>query len=164
MFTIEIQNDHAFPLAADRLAQAARAALALHDLPPESSLNIVITTDAAVQALNRQFRQVDAPTDVLSFPAELPPAGVDDDTTCLGDLLIAYPYARAQAERAGHPLPDSLALLVVHGTLHLLGYDHDTPPGRAEMWAVQAEALAALGIDERIVPALETTPHDETDV
>ncbi|MFN8564627.1 MAG: rRNA maturation RNase YbeY [Anaerolineae bacterium] len=79
----------------------------------------------------------------------------------LGDLVIAYPYAAAQAQREGHALDDSLALLVVHGTLHLLGYDHDTPEHRAHMWAAQELALLALGISPEIVPALENRDFDD---
>jgi probable rRNA maturation factor len=109
--------------------------------------------------VNRQFRGIDAPTDVLSFPADEPPIEIDDEPPYLGDLIIAYPYASEQAARQGHTLSDSLSLLVVHGTLHLLGYDHDTPEHRAEMWAAQDAALTALGISTAIVPALEGGDH-----
>jgi len=77
--------------------------------------------------------------------------------------VIAYPYASAQAAREGHKLDDSLALLVVHGTLHLLGYDHDTQMRKVEMWEKQETALIALGISPEIVPALEGDTHGEQD-
>ena len=154
MFEVEVLNDAEYDLDEARLQAAAQTVLSSHKVPPESALTIAITDDNAVAALNRQFRGVDAPTDVLSFP-------MDSLPHYLGDLVIAYPYAKAQAEREGHALADSLTLLVVHGTLHLLGYDHDTPEHRAEMWAEQEAALIALGIPVEIVPALEDGVHDE---
>lgn len=160
MFTIAIQNEANYPVNPERLQQAALTVLAQYDLAPNISLTIVLTDDAAVQALNRQHRGVDTPTDILSFPAAALPDAITDEAPYLGDLIIAFPYAQAQAERENHALLDSLALLVVHGTLHLLGYDHDTPEKRAAMWAEQAAALRQLGIDTAIVPALESSSHD----
>ena len=160
-FTIEVQNDENFAVDTARLQQAAQTVLSLHDVDADSALTVVITTDEAVQALNKQHRQIDVPTDVLSFPSDpLPPELADEEESYLGDVVIAYPYTKAQAEREGHDVGDSLALMVVHGTLHLLGYDHDTPENRAEMWAEQAAALKTMGIDEAIVPALEGMDDD----
>jgi probable rRNA maturation factor len=163
MFEIDVQNDDGFAVDADALQRAARAVLGRHDVEDDSAMTVVITTDEAVHALNLQHRQVDSATDVLSFPADPLPEELAElaelEDPYLGDLVIAYPYASAQAEREGHALRDSLMLLVVHGTLHLLGYDHDTPENRAEMWAEQAAALRELGIDEGIVPALEASDH-----
>lgn len=164
-FTIDVQNDAEYPLEVERLQAASIAVLQRHDVDPDSTLSVVVTDNDAVQALNVQHRGVDAPTDVLSFPADELPEDIDsDEPPYLGDLIIAFPYAQSQAEREGHAMNDSLSLLVVHGTLHLLGYDHDTPENRAEMWAVQEEVLRDLGIDPQIVPALEDAHHDsETD-
>jgi probable rRNA maturation factor len=158
-FIVEVQNDLGFGCNIARLQDAVRTVLSLHEVEPEVSLSIVLTDDAHIAALNLQFRDVDAPTDVLSFPADPPPVAIPGEPPYLGDLVIAYPYAAAQAERAGHDLEDSLALLVVHGTLHLLGYDHDSDSNRAEMWAAQDEALKTLNIPLTIVPRLEI--HDE---
>lgn len=160
-FTIEVQNDENFAVDTSCLRQAAQTVLVRHDVDADSALTVVITTDEAVQALNKHHRQIDAPTDVLSFPSDpLPPELADEEEAYLGDVVIAYPYTKAQAEREGHDVGDSLALMVIHGTLHLLGYDHDTPENRAEMWAEQAAALKALGIDDGIVPALEGSDDD----
>jgi probable rRNA maturation factor len=159
-FVIEVQNEAHFTLDAARLQQAAQTVLAQHAVEVDTTLTIVITSDDAVRVLNKQHRKIDAPTDVLSFPADpLPPEFADDEAPYLGDLVIAFPYASAQADRENHDLGDSLCLLVAHGTLHLLGYDHDTPKNRAKMWAAQAKALQALGIDEAIVPTLESSDH-----
>jgi probable rRNA maturation factor len=158
-FLIDIQNDHDYLVSPQRLEAASVAVLKRHDVDPNSSLSIVITDNDTVQALNQQHRGVDAPTDVLSFPADKPPIEIPEEPPYLGDLLIAYPYAAAQAAREKHVLLDSFDLLVVHGTLHLLGYDHDTPENRAEMWAIQAEVLRELNIDTGIVPSLEESDH-----
>lgn len=158
-FSIDIQNDSNYDIDAARLQAASQQVLTQHDVDPDTALSIVFVDNAYIQNVNRQFRGIDAPTDVLSFPADEPPVEIDDEPPYLGDLIIAYPYASEQAAREGHALSDSLSLLVVHGTLHLLGYDHDTSEHRAEMWASQDAALTALGISTAIVPALEGGDH-----
>ncbi|MCA0458601.1 MAG: rRNA maturation RNase YbeY [Chloroflexi bacterium] len=160
-FEIDVQNESGYLIHVPRLQAASRQVLSQHDVDPNTSLSVVFVDNDYIQNLNRQFREVDAPTDVLSFPADAPPVELDDEPPYIGDLVIAYPYASAQAAREGHALDDSLSLLVVHGTLHLLGYDHDTPENRAEMWTAQDEALTALGISTAIVPSLEEAKHDE---
>lgn len=154
-YQIEVQNAAAFPLDPMRLCMAAEAVLAAQSAPTGSGLTIVITDNDAVRTLNRQYRGQDTPTDVLSFTAGPPPIGLPDESPYLGDLIIAHPYALAQAEQEGHDPGDSLVLLVVHGTLHLLGYDHDTADNRAVMWAAQEAAIHSLGISPKIIPALE---------
>ncbi len=161
-FTIDIQNDSNYLVDAARLQAASQQVLSQHDVDPDTTLSVVFVDNAYIQNLNQQFRGIDAPTDVLSFPADEPPVDIDDEPPYIGDLIVAYPYASEQAAREGHPLNDSLSLLVVHGTLHLLGYDHDTPENRAEMWAAQDAALIALGISTAIVPALEGGDHDQS--
>ncbi len=157
---IEIQNEQAYAVNAEQLQRAIQLVIDRHDIAADSGVTAVLTTNESVQALNLQHRQVDAPTDVLSFTSDpLPPELLDDEAPYLGDLVIAYPYARSQAERLNHSIADSLCLLVIHGTLHLLGYTHDTAENRADMWAEQAAALSALGISDAIVPALEESDH-----
>jgi probable rRNA maturation factor len=90
-----------------------------------------------LRKLNRKFLGIDAPTDVLSFPSA--------EDVELGDVIISLARARAQAKHGGHPLIDELRLLVAHGVLHLLGYDHATPAQKRRMWAAQAEALRRIG-------------------
>lgn len=158
MSRVHLQNPLSYPVKSTRLKQAARIVLEQNAPAQKAEMSIVFTDDEGIARLNRQFRQVDAPTDVLSFPSGM--AAESAKNAYLGDLVIAYPYAAAQAQREGHPLADSLALLVIHGTLHLLGHDHDTPETRARMWSKQAEALIALGISPAIVPALEGIAHE----
>jgi probable rRNA maturation factor len=125
------------------LEQAARLALDYTGEMDGTELTIVISTDAQLQELNRQYLGVDAPTDVLSFPVgEVDP---ESEALYLGDILISYPRALAQAEAAGQPVQAELRLLVVHGTLHLLGYDHAEEDEKALMWKAQDEILARLG-------------------
>lgn len=155
---VDIVDEHGFGVDADALSSAARVALERHAAAiggQGGALTIVIETDEAVAALNAQFRGVDAPTDVLSFPADNPPIELPDEPRYLGDVIIAHDYARAQAEREGHSLIDDLRLLVVHGVLHLLGYDHGTMEERTRMWAEQDLILRDLHISPDIVPALE---------
>lgn len=159
---IEIQNDGGYPVSANALIDAARATLAQHNAAG-CSLTLVISDSATVQDLNRQFRGVDAPTDVLSFPADdMPPApdDVPDSPRYVGDIIIAYPYTAAAAQRAGHDIAGTLTLLTVHGTLHLLGFDHDTDANRAVMWRHQRDICAALGVAEAIIPTLEGLDDD----
>ncbi len=128
---------------ASLLERAAGAALSATGALPESELTIVISDDAQLHALNQQYLGIDAPTDVLSFPAnETDP---ESGEVYLGDIIISYPRAQQQAAAGGHPLQDELQLLVVHGVLHLLGYDHADDAEKAEMWEIQAEVLRRLG-------------------
>ena len=113
-------------------------------------LTIAIEGDEALAALNREYLGIDAPTDVLSFAAnEIDP---DSGASYLGDVLISFPRARSQAEAAGHPPSDEIQLLVVHGVLHLVGYDHAEPSEKEAMWAAQEEILRRLGSQVSIPP------------
>lgn len=159
-FEVDVQNDLDFPVDVERLSAAAQQTLHQQAVDEGVSLSIVLTDDEHVHGLNQQFRGIDSATDVLSFPADAPPVKIEGEPPYLGDLVIAFPYASEQAKREGHALMDSLCLLVVHGTLHLLGFDHETPANRAEMWSAQDTALRALGIPLDIVPVLESAPHD----
>jgi probable rRNA maturation factor len=99
-----------------------------------------------LQELNRDYLGIDAPTDVLSFPA----SETDPETGAryLGDILISVPRAQSQAEAAGHALESEVQLLVVHGVLHLLGHDHAKPEEKRRMWKAQAEILESLGLGD----------------
>ena len=127
------------PEAAERAALAA-----LTHQSADGDLTIVLTDDAQLHELNRDYLGIDAPTDVLSFPA----SETDPETArrYLGDILISVPRAEEQARAAGHALEAEAQLLTVHGTLHLLGYDHASTAEKARMWKAQAEILARLGL------------------
>jgi probable rRNA maturation factor len=134
------------PFAEDLLKRTVSAALAHQSESPDSELTVVLTDDARLHELNRDYLGVDAPTDVLSFPA----SETDPETGAryIGDILISIPRARAQADAAGHALEAEVQLLVVHGVLHLLGHDHSEMEEKAHMWQVQAEILEGLGLGQ----------------
>jgi probable rRNA maturation factor len=152
-YEIEVEVDAPFREAIDveNLRDAAVATLR-HAALEDGTLTVVITDDEGVRTLNRQYRDIDAPTDVLSFSAQegedlndLPPELLEEMGNYLGDLIIAYPYTAAQAERYGHSVAAELRLLVVHGTLHLLGHDHDVLERQQSMWDAQRQVLRLLG-------------------
>jgi probable rRNA maturation factor len=132
---------------ADEVERAVQAALKAESVSKDASLSVVITDDVEIRTLNRQFRQVDAPTDVLSFANDAPSSSFavpPDEPPYLGDVILSFPRTRAQAAEQGHGVLQELRLLVVHGVLHLLGYDHDTSAQEARMWARQGAILDAL--------------------
>jgi probable rRNA maturation factor len=128
----------------DLVEKTASAALR-HQLSPENAeLTIVLTDDTQLQELNRSFLDVDAPTDVLSFPSDQ--TDPETGSRYLGDILISIPRAAQQAAEAGHPVETEVQLLVVHGVLHLMGHDHAEAGEKARMWTAQAEILSELGL------------------
>ena len=139
---IHIESEFSIPR--DLLERATRAALNHQAETPASELTIVLTDDARLKELNRDYLGIDAPTDVLSFPA----SETDPETGAhyIGDILISIPRAKSQATAAGHPLESEVQLLVVHGVLHLLGHDHADAKEKSRMWKAQHEILAQLGL------------------
>jgi probable rRNA maturation factor len=135
-----------FPFPENLLERATHAAFEHQSQSLDSELSIVLTDDARLHQLNRDYLGIDAPTDVLSFPA----SETDPDTGAhyIGDILISIPRAQAQANAAGHPLESEVQLLVVHGVLHLLGHDHADAEEKARMWKAQAEILMSLGLGQ----------------
>lgn len=108
------------------------------DYPCEVSVKLV--TDAGIKKLNRDFRDTDSATDVLSFPAE-EPVPSDGSPRFLGDMAIAVDFAGRQAQAAGGTFEHEIALLTAHSVLHLLGYDHAEPDQEREMFAKQEQAV-----------------------
>lgn len=106
-------------------------------------MSVLITDDAQIRSLNKTYRGVDAPTDVLAFAqAEGDEGGgCPEEEGLLGDVVISVETARRQAEERGHSLDDEVDVLVAHGLLHLLGHDHDTPEREKLMFDKQAELL-----------------------
>jgi probable rRNA maturation factor len=139
---IEVNQSLQTHLAPNVLEHAALAVLAHQSA--DGDLTIVLTDDAQLRELNRDYLGIDAPTDVLSFPA----SETDPETArrYLGDILISVQRADEQARAAGHTLEAEVQLLTVHGTLHLLGYDHAEADEKALMWKAQAEVLERLGL------------------
>jgi len=145
MIETDIQIDDRFQndIDARLIEQAIRAALAIEGMAGAVEVSVLVTDDATLHQLNRDYRNVDAPTDVLSFADEqesdaAPTAFVrpPDAPHYLGDLAISYERVIAQAAEYGHSRARELAFLTVHGMLHLLGYDHER--GAADQAAMRA--------------------------
>ena len=111
-----------------------------------SELAIVLTDDSAIRQLNRLWRGVDAPTNVLSFPAATKPGA--DEPAHLGDIVLAYQTIAREADADGKPLAHHVAHLVVHGYLHLLGFDHNRNAEAEEMEQAERKILRRLAIPD----------------
>ncbi len=115
----------------------------MKDLPSKKgSVNLKLVSDTEIRELNKEFANIDAPTDVLSFPY----SGHGEE---MGDVAISVETAQRQAEAAGVSLTDELATLLVHGLLHILGLDHKTPKEQALMEQYQAKILKDAGLTYR---------------
>ncbi len=116
----------------------------------DAELAVMLTDDAGIRTLNSNWRGVDKPTNVLSFPALQPTgrAGPGDAPRMLGDIAIAYQTTRKEADDEQKPFDNHLSHLAVHGFLHLIGYDHDKDDDAETMETLEAEILAQLGIPD----------------
>lgn len=109
-------------------------------------VSVLLTTDREIRRLNRQFRGIDKATDVLSFPAE---AFIQGKEKIAGDLAIGVPTARRQGVACGHSLGTELKVLMLHGLLHLAGYDHETDEG--QMARRERRLRSALGLPQGLI-------------
>lgn len=107
------------------------------EVKEDVSVSVVLVHDQDIHEYNKTYRNVDRPTDVLSFPD----GEIDDDLLSMGDIIISVDAVRRQAEEYNHSLKREFCFLVAHGYLHLLGYDHQTEPEEAEMIGLQKEIL-----------------------
>jgi len=152
MIDVFFADEYAPAVEPEALINAALATLHHQGRQDEVEMTLLIETDERMQELNLQFRGLDATTDVLSFPAdELDP---DTGLKYLGDIIISFPTAEAQAKAAGVSVEAELQLLVIHGVLHLVGHDHANPEEKARMWAAQKAILEGLGL------TIEQLPED----
>ena len=133
-------------LTDDERTSMERAALAaLESEGRDGDLTILIDTPERIQTLNREFRNVDTVTDVLTFPAWEGEISLSADGY-LGDIMICYERAKEQAVTYGHSLMRELSFLAVHGVLHLLGYDHMTEKDERVMREKQTAILDSIGV------------------
>jgi probable rRNA maturation factor len=141
------------------IATAAEIADADHG---EAELAVMLTDDEGIRTLNSNWRGIDRPTNVLSFPALPPtgPRGPDDAPLMLGDIAIAYQTTRKEADAEHKPFEHHLSHLAVHGYLHLIGYDHENDADADLMEGLETEILAQLGIPD---PYSDPDPHAERD-
>lgn len=137
MDKVDVSGNKADPLSSRKVKKFAKAVVA-HLFPKikKTQVNIILTDDDTVQTLNRDFRQKDAPTDVLSFEDG---TVMPDGTTFLGEIYVSIPFA--DATREGRPLTEYILFLVAHGLLHLTGMDHKTEEERLEMIKLGEELL-----------------------
>lgn len=123
----------------------------MESITDEAEVSVTYVDDSKIQAINRDYRGIDKPTDVISFALEEEEEGeleiIDhDEPRILGDIIISIPRTEEQAARFGHPFDRELGFLAVHGFLHLLGYDHMTDADEKEMFERQEEILEAYGL------------------
>ncbi len=145
MIFIEVDEKYQDLFPSELLQEAAQKTLQLESLEELPSLSIKITSDQEIQELNTVYRGMDKATDVLSFEADY--FDPDLESRYLGDVVISYPQAAGQAQKRGHPVESELQLLVIHGILHLLGFDHSSVEEKESMWSIQDQVLDALGLD-----------------
>lgn len=147
-FYIYTQNETEYDIPIDDLVASVRFVLAQEAIAAPAALSLIFAQDEQVQILNRDFRDIDAPTDILSFPADpLPPKQQDETGNYLGDIILGVPYIIRRAVEEARDLAEEYQLLVVHGSLHLLGYDHDNEAHQKAMWHRQDSYLRALGFE-----------------
>jgi probable rRNA maturation factor len=147
------------PVILRAIAAAAEIAEPDHG---EAELAVMLTDDAGIRTLNNNWRGIDKPTNVLSFPALPPtgPVGPDDPPRMLGDIAIAYETTRREADDEQKPFEHHLSHLAVHGYLHLLGYDHENDADAETMESLETEILAQLGIPD---PYADRDPKADPD-
>ncbi|MFD4368199.1 rRNA maturation RNase YbeY [Rhodococcus sp. NPDC058521] len=144
--SIEVSNESGVDVSEGELISVARFVIARMDVHPAAELSMVLVDSATMADLHMRWMDLPGPTDVMSFPMdELEPGGRPDapepGPSMLGDIVLCPSFAADQADKAGHPLAHELALLTVHGVLHLLGYDHAEPEEEKEMFGLQNRLL-----------------------
>jgi probable rRNA maturation factor len=136
---------------AEAIVRGALAQAALMLPPKPGEIAVVLSSDEAVRALNLRWRRIDAPTNVLSFPAPPQSSTANSDRNALpplGGIAIAYETVAREATAEGKPFGDHLAHLAVHGFLHLFGYDHDSDAAAQDMERLEARILERLGVPD----------------
>ena len=141
-----------------KAAVSASPQAALAETAATIEIAIRLTSDDEAHTLNRQYRQQDKPTNVLSFPMVQPDlieslSNTDDGEVLLGDIVLAYGVCAREAEEKGVSLEDHATHLIVHGVLHLLGHDHMNDVDADAMEAIERAAMAALGLHDPYDPS-----------
>jgi probable rRNA maturation factor len=137
---------HKVSVETDFIRNVVGKALRLQGYDALPDVSVALVDDAYIQVLNREYRGVDQPTDVLAFPME--PGEMAEGEPGLGDIVISVERARDQARQFKHPLRREVALLAIHGLLHLLGFEDESEAGASVMWSRQKELLDKILIPE----------------
>lgn len=157
------------------IRRCVRMTLRMAELPFRAKVNVTVTDDAQIQTLNREHRGIDRPTDVLSFPlldwtdgdGDLPaPWDYDPETRSvdIGDVVLSYERAKAQAQEFGHSVERECGYLTVHSVLHLLGYDHvDDEPRRKTMRQREEMIMDLLGLKRGMTLAESAEEPEKTE-
>jgi probable rRNA maturation factor len=140
---VDVRVEDAPPAVTDEAFVTRVLAAAAARIEVSGEVSVSFVSDEEIHELNRTYRNVDRPTDVLSFAMEEEFA---PGLRVLGDIVVSLPTARRQAEAYGHGLEREVAFLLVHGFLHLNGYDHETEADEERMFALQEEVLADVGL------------------
>lgn len=139
-----LANEQDLPVDHDRLSALAAHTLSAEDVDDASELSILFVTAEHMRKLNSHFAGDDYPTDVLAFPMMDDEDPDEEEGSLLGDVVVCPAVAQGNADRLGHPLDTELGVLVVHGTLHLLGYDHQGIKDKEAMERRQTEILTSF--------------------
>lgn len=135
---ILLNNEAGLQVDEDLLVKIAESVLEAEEVPSDAELSVAFVDNEEIARLNKEYRGIDGPTDVLSFEMEEEPG---EEPLLLGDVIIAPEIARAQAEELDHSYEAEMGLLLVHGILHLLGYDHMESDEAEKMEARERELL-----------------------
>ncbi|MEB4616648.1 rRNA maturation RNase YbeY [Leucobacter sp. M11] len=150
--SVEINNESEMTVEEGTLLRLAAFVLQTLHVHPDADLAVMLVDEAAMERLHVQWMDEPGATDVLSFPMdELRPGTEDRETPAglLGDIVICPQVAAVQAENAGHALEQEVQVLLTHGMLHLLGFDHAAPEEEAEMFGLQRDILLSFAMAER---------------
>ncbi len=144
--SIEVANESGLDVSEEELISVARFVIGKLNVNPAAELSMVLLDSNSMADLHMRWMDLPGPTDVMSFPMdELEPGGRPDapepGPAVLGDIVLCPEFAAEQAAVAGHSLGHELALLTIHGVLHLLGFDHGEPAEEKEMFALQRQLL-----------------------
>ena len=158
--SIEVANESGLDVSETELISVARFVIKKMNVNPAAELSMVLLDSTAMADLHMRWMDLPGPTDVMSFPMdELEPGGRPDSPepgpSMLGDIVLCPEFAAEQAAAAGHSLGHELALLTIHGVLHLLGYDHAEPEEEREMFALQGQLL-----EEWVADQVQAYRHD----
>ncbi|HSM23822.1 MAG TPA: rRNA maturation RNase YbeY [Anaerolineaceae bacterium] len=146
---VNIQNFQKFNIPKN-IEQTVNSSLSILNKNLDITVNISFVDEVEMSTLNNNFRNIQSPTDVLSFEAGI--IDPENGKTILGDIVICYPFVTQQAKESENDIHDELRLMVIHGLLHLLGYDHEDEESKQIMWEKQNKILMAEKIFLNRIP------------
>jgi len=150
MISIHVRNPYIRKVSKKRIIQVVKQTLIDQQQDESIDLSILVCSDLEITNLNKMYRQIDQPTDVLSFTNnEIDP---ETNSRILGDIVVSFDTAYSQAQQAKNDLQTEIDMLIIHGVLHLLGFDHDDVTNKSIMWKNQYKLHKKLGIIVNSLP------------